>query len=1040
MAEPSNADKPGAYHPAAIEPRWREYWETHGTFRTPNPGDPDFDASKPKFYVLDMFPYPSGAGLHVGHPVGYCATDIIARYKRMRGYNVLHPMGFDAFGLPAEQYAIEHNVHPAVTTRKNIDRYREQLKMFGFSYDWSRELATCDPRYYKFTQWIFLKMFESWYDPACEWVDPQGRRTRGRARPIRELLDRLESGDWGVDAAGDLVRERIPGRREWSELTEQQRREVLDRQRLAYMAEVPVNWCPALGTVLANEEVTSEGRSDRGNHPVYRRPLRQWMLRITRYADRLLEDLEELDWPEPIKIMQRNWIGRSTGAEVVFPLARSWSIREGAWRHADGTGIAPGERLETLPDVIRVYTTRPDTLFGATYMVLAPEHELVASLTTPDRKAEVEAYVKAAMRRSELERTAESKEKTGVFTGSYAINPVNGERIPIWVADYVLMGYGTGAIMAVPGGDTRDFEFARRFDLPIVAVVRPTEEWIAERLATMLAGVEDKARSGLQALAEEFPDLSAEVEAVKERSAGLSDKTLRVLRERVGLERLADHYVRHPQAWGEAFTGEGTAVQSPGDRAVEVPGGVCRLDGLPTAEAKQRIVEWLERQGLGRSAVQYKLRDWVFSRQKYWGEPFPVLHGEDGSTIALSEDELPVELPEMEDFRPTPVGDDPEAMPEPPLARAKEWLIVRRDGRTYRRDVNTMPQWAGSCWYYLRFLDPGNDERFCDERAERYWMPVDLYVGGAEHAVLHLLYARFWHKVLFDLGYVSTREPFRRLFNQGMIQGFAFKDRVGRILPADAVEQRGPEAFVSRETGEPVTRVIAKMSKSLKNVVNPDEIIAEWGADTFRLYEMYMGPLDASKPWNTRDVPGLYKLCQRIWRLVVDERTGDLSPALTDGEPDEEALRALHKLVRRVTGDIEQLKFNTAIAAIFDFVNFLTPREIRPRAVVEPFLRVLAPFAPHLAEELWHRLGHEKTIAYEPWPEYDERLARDEEVEVGVQINGKLRARVTVPADADEQTVREAALAEQRVAGSLKGKTIRKVIVVKGRLVNIVAT
>ncbi len=1035
--------KKGWYDYTVMEARWQRYWADNQTFRAPNPGEPGFDPKKPKYYVLDMFPYPSGSGLHVGHPVGYCATDIIARYKRMCGYNVLHPMGFDAFGLPAEQYAIEHNVHPRVTTRKNIDRYREQLQMFGFSYDWSRELATCDATYYKFTQWIFLCLFRSWYDPTCRWVDSEGNETLGRARPISELTAELEAGRWGVSPSGTLEREPdAEARRIWADMPADQQRTFLDAQRLARVDGVPVNWCPALGTVLANEEVTNEGRSDRGDHPVYRRPLRQWMLRITCYADRLLSDLDGLDWPEPIKLMQRNWIGRSTGAEIAFPLERSWRVDTGAWvSRTEDIDAARPLSYESFPHAIRVYTTRPDTLFGATYMVLAPEHELVEEIITDERRAEVEAYASAARHRSDMDRTADTKEKTGVFTGAFAINPVTGNPIPIWVADYVLVTYGTGAIMAVPGGDTRDFEFACKFDLPIVAVVTPPACWMEERIDEMASRVEPSAAAGFDQLAKELPELADEIAERRKRCTGLSDKTRRMLLEQAGTERLLAHYLAHPKSWGVAYVGEGASVHSPGvDGHADVPGGVCTLNGLSTPEAKQRIVRWLADNGVGRAAVNYKLRDWIFSRQKYWGEPFPVLHGQDGETVGLSDADLPVALPEVEDFKPTPAAGDAESLPEPPLGRAKEWVAVEQDGKSYRRDLNTMPQWAGSCWYYLRFIDPKNELRFCDKAAEDYWMPIDLYVGGAEHAVLHLLYARFWHKVLFDLGHVSTREPFHKLFNQGMIQGFAFRDGAGRTLGGDAVKEIGDDRFVTRETGEPVTRVIAKMSKSLKNVVNPDEIIAANGADTFRLYEMFMGPLDAAKPWNTRDVPGLFKLCRRIWRLVVDEETGACSSRLTDDEPDEAALRALHKLIKRVTGDIEQLKLNTAIAAIFDFVNFMTPRDRRPRAVIESFILVVAPFAPHLAEELWHRLGHDNTLAYEAWPPFDDALTRDLEVEVGVQINGKVRARVMVSADATEEAIQTAALGEDRIVEALLGKTVRKVIVVKGRLVNIVVT
>ncbi len=1034
--------KPGRYDFTAIEAKWQRHWEEQQTFRAPNPGDPGTDTSKPKYYILDMFPYPSGAGLHVGHPLGYCATDIVARYKRMRGFNVLHPMGFDAFGLPAEQYAVETNIHPAITTRKNIEMYRRQLRMFGFSYDWSREIATCEPDYYKWTQWMFARMYESWYDEQVRWKAPDGREETGRARPIAELLSRLESGEWGVDSSGNLVRERA-SRREWKTLSAAEQRQFIDGQRLAYMDEVPVNWCPALGTVLSNEEVDNEGRSDRGGHPVYRRPLKQWMLRITKYAERLLADLEDVDWPEQIKLMQRNWIGRSVGAEVEFPLADHCS-------HSSGTLECHSERSEessrgkTLRSAqgdnaaIRIYTTRPDTLFGATYMVLAPEHPLVESITTPEQRAEVTRYVDAARRKSDMARTAEAKEKTGVFTGAYAINPVNGWRIPIWIADYVLMGYGTGAIMAVPGSDTRDFEFACAFDLPIVAVVKPTAEWIEEWIAAIGPQVDRAAAEGFEEFAREAPDLAQRTDEQWRKFEGLGDRTVTQLRERVGVDQLLEHYVKNPKSWRSAFCEEGTAVNSPSpDTKTSVARKVCDLNGLSTQDAKKKITTWLESAGLGRRAVNYKLRDWLFSRQRYWGEPFPVLHGEDGSTVLLPDSELPVELPEMADFHPTASAEDATSVPEPPLGRAREWTQVRRDGKSYRRDLNTMPQWAGSCWYYLRFIDPHNGAQFCDPSAERYWMPIDLYVGGAEHAVLHLLYARFWHKVLYDLGHASTCEPFTKLFNQGMIQGFAYRDRRGMIVGPDAVEERGEDAFVMKESGEPVERIVAKMSKSLKNVVNPDEIIAQYGADTFRLYEMYMGPLDTSKPWNTRDVPGLHKLCQRIWRLFVDEGTDSLSGALTNDSPQEAAQRILHKTVKRVGEDIEQLKFNTAIAAIFDFVNAMTPVSPRPRAVLEPFVLLIAPFVPHLAEEIWSRLGHTRTLAYEPWPSFDERLARDEHVEIAVQVGGKVRSRVLVSADADEAAHQAAALADAKVSAAVAGKPVRKVIVVKGRLVNI---
>ncbi len=1043
MVDTDRDYKPGKYDFSVIEKRWQKYWQDHEVFRTLNPGEPGADPSQPKFYILDMFPYPSGSGLHVGHPLGYCATDIIARFKRMRGFNVLHPMGFDSFGLPAEQYAIETGVHPEVTTKKNLDMYRKQLKMFGFSYDWSRELATSDPSYYKFTQWSFSRMFESWFDDQCRGIDANGTEVVGKARPIGELLEELQAGRWGVNATLQIVRDRDDvDRVEWSELSKLDKRQVINNQRLAYLDEVPVNWCPELGTVLSNEEVDNQGRSERGGHPVYRRPLKQWMMRITKYAERLIGDLDELDWPEPIKLMQRNWVGKSQGALVAFPLAKEWALEDGRWKCLDDGASCPASfTYDNFPNAIRIYTTRHDTLFGATYMVLAPEHDLVDRITTPEHQEKVADYVSAARNRSDLERTSESKEKTGVFTGAYAINPVNGCRIPIWVADYVLAGYGTGAIMAVPSGDTRDYEFACKFDLPIVPVVKPSTEWIEQRLNALLDGIDGRASDGLEGLGQEFPELKETINARRESAAELGKQTLNVLTDRVGIERLSEHFIKHPKTWGEAFVGEGVAVNSPSEEENEqVPGGICELNGLETSAAKTKMADWLEQVGVGRAAVNYKLRDWVFSRQKYWGEPFPVLHDEDGDTIAVCDEDLPVVLPPMENFKPTPVADDSAAPPEPPLGRAKEWVRVEQDGKSYRRDLNTMPQWAGSCWYYLRFIDPHNDERFCDAEAEKYWMPIDLYVGGAEHAVLHLLYARFWHKVLFDLGFVSTREPFAKLFNQGMIQSFAYRDKRGLVVGPDHVKECGDDQFVMKSTGEPVARIVAKMSKALKNVVNPDEIIGEYGADTFRLYEMYMGPLDAAKPWNTRDVPGLSKLCQRIWRLIVDETTNELSASLTDQEPDTPTQRVLHKMVKRVTTDLEQMKFNTAIAAIFDFVNAMTPKKERPRSVMEPFLLVLAPFAPHLAEELWSRLGHEKTLAFEPWPGYDESLACDDEIEIAVQVLGKIKSRVTVAADADEKAIELAALADDHVKEALQGKTIRKVIVVKGRLVNVVAT
>ncbi len=1028
MADTQTPAKAGSYDFRAIEARWQAYWEEHKSFAVANPGDPGFDGTKPKCYILDMFPYPSGAGLHVGHPLGYCATDIYSRYKRMRGFNVLHPMGYDAFGLPAEQYAIEHGVHPAITTRRNIENMRRQLKMFGFSYDWDREIATCDPEYYKHTQWIFLQMFNSWFDDEFDWTDHTGRPYKGKARPIRDLEAALRNEKLFADDALKLVRDRKQPHRKWSDLSATEQQQAINNQRLAFIDEVPVNWCPALGTVLANEEVTSDGRSERGNHPVFRRPLRQWMLRITKYAERLLNDLELLDWPEPIKIMQRNWIGRSTGAEVDFPLVSGGPGAPVApdpeqWRTARRSGGYPA-RPE--PFTIRVYTTRPDTLFGATYMVLAPEHPLVDRITTPDQRASVEKYVAVARHKSDLDRTADTKEKTGVFTGAYALNPVNGERIPVWVADYVLMGYGTGAIMAVPAHDTRDFEFAKAFDLPIRVVVQPDNDWLHDQFVNGRFDHDQADRTGRRQV------LDVMVRGMVSTANAMNFTALNLGAILDGDPAWTDQvavpfYRNHADLLVESFTEEGTAVHS------------GEFDGLTTTAFQARITQWLEQNGLGKGAVNYKLRDWVFSRQKYWGEPFPVLHGEDGEIIPYDEKDLPVALPPMEDFKPTPVTEGSDTLPEPPLGRAKDWVTVQRDGKTWRHDLNTMPQWAGSCWYYLRYLNPKLDSRFCDRMAEHYWMPVDTYVGGAEHAVLHLLYARFWHKVLFDLDFVSTCEPFMKLVNQGMIQGFAFKDNRGATITPDLVEEVSEGRFRHKQTGEPVEQVIAKMSKSLKNVVNPDDVIGQFGADTFRLYEMFMGPIEASKPWNTRDVPGLFKLLSRIWRLFVDEETGRPSPALADEKPDADCLRVLHKTIRGVGDDIEQLKFNTAIAKFFDFVNFMTPRSRRPRAALEPFVLLLAPFAPHIAEELWRRLGHEQSLIGEAWPAYEESLARDESVEIAVQVNGKIKSRIHVPADADDARIEALARADAKVAEALAGKTVRRVIVAKGRLVNLIA-
>ena len=918
------------YNPKAIEPRWQKYWLENKTFRTPDVSD------RPKFYILDMFPYPSGAGLHVGHPEGYTATDILARYKRMRGFNVLHPMGWDAFGLPAEQYAINTGTHPRITTEANINNFRRQIQMLGFSYDWDREVDTTDPEYFRWTQWIFLVLFDTWYDPAMK-----------KGRPIAELPIPEEVRKQGPAA--------MAGYR--------------DSKRLAYQAEVPVNWCAALGTVLANEEII-DGKSERGNHPVVRMPLRQWLLRITAYADRLLDDLEPLNWSESIKQMQRNWIGRSEGAEVDF-------------------------RLADASASLRVFTTRPDTLFGATYMVLSPEHALLSQITTPAQKAAVTAYQAEAARKSERERTEGVKKKTGVFTGSYAVNPVNEEKIPIWIADYVLAGYGTGAIMAVPAHDERDFAFAKTYGLPIRTVVEPSAEWLAKTGST--------------------------------------------------IDNLA-----------EAYAEEGTAINS------------GSFNGLHTTEFKRRITAWLEEKGLGIKRINYKLRDWLFSRQRYWGEPFPILHELDdkgqptGAIEPLSPEELPLRLPELEDYKPS-------GKPEPPLGKATDWLYVTRNGKRYRRETNTMPQWAGSCWYYLRYIDAHNDKAFCDPAKEKYWMPVDLYVGGAEHAVLHLLYSRFWHKVLFDRGHVSTVEPFQRLVNQGLILGeveYTGFQRNGAWISANLVkfdgdtgkdEKTGEEfekvkldeeqvekqgdGFILKEN--PSIRLDArayKMSKSRGNVINPDEVVKRYGADCLRLYEMRMGPLEATKPWDMRGVEGDSRFLARVWRLIIDDRADamKLSDAVKDIEPDRDTLRQMHRTIQRVTDDLEGMRFNTSIAALMEFSNHLTPLAIRPRKVLETFVLLLCPLAPHIAEELWHALGHKQSLAYETWPTYDPALTKADEIEVPVQINGKLRARLTVAADIDESTLKTTALEDERVREHTRGKEIKKVIVVPKKLVNIV--
>jgi len=924
-----------SYHPQRIEPKWQAYWEREQTFRAL-----DLDATRPKLYVLDMFPYPSGAGLHVGHPEGYTATDIVCRYKRMRGYNVLHPMGWDAFGLPAEQYAIQTGTHPRATTQANIATFRRQIKSLGFSYDWSREVDTTDPAYYRWTQWIFLQIYDTWYDPDCAWIDAEGVSRKGRGRPIAELPIPADAAD--VEA-------------------------YKDSKRLAYRAEVPVNWCPGLGTVLANEEVI-DGKSERGGFPVVRMPLKQWMLRITAYADRLVSDLDGLDWSKAIKDMQRNWVGRSEGAHVDFAV-------KGFHEH------------------LRVFTTRPDTLFGATYMVLAPEHPLVDKITSLEQQHAVDDYRRSAAGKSDFDRAEMAKQKTGVDTGAFAVNPVNGEPIPIWIADYVLMGYGTGAIMAVPGHDERDYEFARKFGLPIVRVVAPEGE---------TSEPED-----------DDPTIPRTFEELVRRS------------------------IEAPTEPVEAFVGQGVAVNSQSD--------TLTLDGLPTAAAKSAMIAWLEGKGVGQRTVNTKLRDWLFSRQRYWGEPFPILLGEGESHRAVPETELPVLLPEVDDYLPS-------GRPEPPLGKATAWV---RYSDAYRRETNTMPQWAGSCWYYLRYLDPKNSDKPFSSELEKYWMPVDLYVGGAEHAVLHLLYSRFWHKVMFDRGWVSTVEPFQKLVNQGMILGET--EYTGYRDASGAWGAPGPEAtpvkldeprVVKKGDGfvladDPSVKVDArayKMSKARGNVINPDVVVAEFGADSLRLFEMFMGPLEAVKPWSMKGVEGVYRFLGRAWRLVADREASEvrLDPRVQAVEPTLAQSKVIARAVAAVTEDLERLSFNTAVSRLMEYANVFTTAEVRPKSAMETFALLLAPLAPHLAEELWELLGHADTLAYEPWPTYDPELLKDDEVEVALQVNGKVKGRASVPAGSDAAALEAAARADPAFAALLEGKPVRKVIAVPGKLVNFV--
>jgi leucyl-tRNA synthetase len=876
-----------------IEKRWQAYWEENQTFKTED------DFSRPKFYVLDMFPYPSGSGLHVGHPEGYTATDIVARYKKMKGFNVLHPMGWDAFGLPAEQYAIETGTHPSVTTRNNCDNFRRQIKALGLGYDWDREINTTDPGYFKWTQWIFSRLYNTWFDEETQ-----------KGRPIQELQIPREIQAEGREAIQDYVA----------------------GKRLAYYDDAQVWWCPSCKIVCANEEVLNDGTHEKCGRLVEKKNLKQWMLRIPLYAERLLKGLEQVDWPEGVKDMQRNWIGRSTGAEVDF-------------------------RVEGSQKVLRVFTTRPDTLFGATYMVVAPEHPLLRDFTSAEQKSTVEAYVAQAGLKSDLDRSDLSREKSGVFTGSYAINPVNNVRIPIWVADYVLMGYGTGAIMAVPCHDIRDFEFASAFSLPIPCILDPDT------------------RDG----------------------------------------KLREEVLQGKACW----TGDGRYVNS----ASEETG--LDINGLSKEAGIAKTIHWLQENKLGTAAVNYKIRDWLFSRQRYWGEPFPVIHWEDGEISLLEDSELPLQLPELEKYEPGSHG-------ESPLSNASEWLhVTDSNGRRGRRETNTMPQWAGSCWYYLRYVDPKNDAEPFSRAKENYWLPVDLYIGGTEHAVLHLLYSRFWHKVLYDLGIVSTDEPYSKLFNQGMILAFAYETASGAKVSTDLVEEKDG-SFYHSGTGEPLTQIVAKMSKSLKNVVNPDDVVKTYGADALRLYEMFLGPLDAAKPWAENGVKGVFNFLNRVYRFFAD------SSRIHEEQEDREVEKSLHATIRKVEHDIEALHFNTAISQMMIFTNLAIKKGRLSRKSADAFIRVLSPFAPHLAEEIWNMLGHGDSIAAAPWPPFDESMLQEDRFEYPVMINGKLRFKIMLPLDMEEREIREQVLAHETALKWTDGKPVKRFILVPEKIINIV--
>ncbi|MFN8016083.1 MAG: leucine--tRNA ligase [Acidimicrobiia bacterium] len=911
----------------ALELKWQDIWEQNHTYYTPNPiGDlsRNFDASKEKIYILDMFPYPSGAGLHVGHPLGYIATDVYARFKRMMGYNVMHSFGFDAFGLPAEQYAVQTGTHPRITTEKNIAIIQKQLKRIGMDYDPRRSVSTIDPDYYKWTQWVFLQIYNSYFDEELN-----------KARPIEDLIEEFESG------------KRIPeDGSSWRLLDKKQQTHIIDSYRLAYLADSVVNWCPGLGTVLANEEVTADGKSERGNFDVFKRPMKQWMMRITKYADRLVQDLDGLDWSDAIKLQQINWIGKSRGATIAF----------------DVSGFAG--------DPIKVFTTRADTIFSAAFVVLAPEHQLVNEITTQENMQAVKDYVAESASKKELERTSMDKEKTGVFTGAYAINPANGEAIPVWVGDFVLAGYGTGAVFG-DIHDERDFEFLKKFGIDARVTVIPEDQDEAKKV-----------------LAKEY-----------------------------------------------SFTEEGILIESE------------QFTGMKSKEAKEAITDWLETNGAAESTITYRLRDWLFSRQRYWGEPFPIVFDEDGLAYDLPESMLPVVLPDLDNFAPES-SDDPDAEPKPPLGRATDWVKVELDLgdglKTYRRETNTMPNWAGSCWYYLRYLDPKNENEMINKEVEKYWAGktgqygiVDLYVGGAEHAVLHLLYARFWHKVLYDRGYVSTKEPFQRLINQGMIQGSAYKDSRGFYVEAKEVVERDGKYFYNNEE---VEQEFGKIGKSLKNMISPDDMCTDYGADTLRMYEMFMGPLEMSRPWSTSDVSGVYRFLQRLWRSIINEETGEID--VSDDDYSEDLKKTLHKTIDAVTNDYQNLSFNTAIAKMYELNNQVTKHISKgnkcPREIAIAMTLMVAPLAPHIAEELWQKLGNSESVVYQEFPKAQGEYLVDDVIEIPVQILGKVKSRINVSPDANANELEEAARADEKIAELLAGKETIKVIAVPGRMVNFV--